>query len=309
MMLNASDSTKCTGGESIYGECYDVDENFFVPHCEAGMLTMASRGRNKYGSCFYLLFNHLYYLDGFCVVFGKVIKGMDIVKRIELLGTPGGKPTSEVKIEECGEIKDFVDIKNNVKEMSKKNPWVFLDLSMNGSSAETIVIELYADVVPKTAENFRALCTGENGVSVTGTPLNYKGVKFHRISKGFGAQGGDISQKYSPPGGESIYGKTFEDESSNLSFTEAGMLFMASHGPKNTIGCRFCITFKPLPYLNGRHVVFGKVIKGMEIVQKMDQFGTSEGTPSGLVQITNCGELQEDEKNNVMQFYSIKPPN
>ncbi|MFS7932572.1 putative peptidylprolyl isomerase [Helianthus anomalus] len=87
------------------------------------------------------------------------------------------------------------------------------------------------------------------------------------------------------------------------------MLYMASHGPKNTIGCRFCITFKPLPYLNGRCVVFGKVIKGMEIVQKMDQFGTSEGTPSGLVQITNCGELQEDEKNNVMQFYSIKPPN
>ncbi|KAM0072256.1 putative peptidylprolyl isomerase [Helianthus debilis subsp. tardiflorus] len=293
-----------TGGESVYGGCFE-DENFMLSHGEPGLLTMESLGKNTNGSRFLILFNPQHYFDRFQVVFGRVIQGMDTLKKIERLGTPGGKPTSEVKIAECGEIKDYVDIKNNVKEISKKNPWVFLDLSMNESPAERIIIELFADVVPKTAENFRALCTGERGQSTTGTSLKYEGLKFHRIIKGFAAQGGDISQQYGKTGGESIYGKPFEDEDYKLDFSEPGMLCMATRGP-NTNESQFCITFKPLPHLNGRKVAFGRVIKGMETVQKIDQLGTLEGEPSGLVIITNCGQLLEDEKNNVMESDKVK---
>ncbi|MFS7932242.1 putative peptidylprolyl isomerase [Helianthus anomalus] len=288
-----------TGGESVYGGCFE-DENFMLSHGESGLLTMESLGKITNGSRFLILFNPQHYFDRFQVVFGRVIQGMDTLKKIELLGTPGGKPTSEVKIAECGEIKDYVVIKNNAKEISKKNPWVFLDLSMNESPAERIIIELFADVVPKTAENFRALCTGERGQSTTGTSLKYEGLKFHRIIKGFAAQGGDISQQYGKTGGESIYGEPFEDEDYKLDFSEPGMLCMATRGP-NTNESQFCITFKPLPHLNGRKVAFGRVIKGMETVQKMDRLGTLEGKPSGLVIITNCGQLLEDEKNNVME--------
>ncbi|KAJ0797635.1 putative peptidylprolyl isomerase [Helianthus annuus] len=264
-----------TGGESIYGGCFE-DENFILSHGEPGLLTMGSLGKHTNGSRFLVLFQPTHFLDRFQVVFGRVIQGMDIVKRIELLGTPGGKPTMEVKITNCDEIKTSVDIMNNVKEMSKKNPWVFLDLSMNGSPARRIVIELFADIVPKTAENFRALCTGEKGKSTTGTPLHYKGVKFHRIIKGFAVQ--DFK----------------------LDLSEPGMLCMATRGP-DTNESQFCITFKPLPHLNGRKVVFGRVISGMDFVQKIDQLGTLEGKPSGLVEVTDCGQLSEVEKNNVME--------
>ncbi|KAI3806026.1 hypothetical protein L1987_21916 [Smallanthus sonchifolius] len=185
------------------------------------------------------------------------------------------------------------------EEMSKKkNPSVFLDVSMDGSPAERIVIELFADVVPKTAENFRALCTGEKGIgSTTGKPLHYKGIVFHRIIKGFMLQGGDFS-KQNGTGGESIYGGKFADENFKLDHSVPGMLSMANGGP-NTNGSQFFIIFKRQPHLDGKHVVFGKVIKGMETVKKIEQLGTPDGKPSGLVKITDCGEVSEDKKNNV----------
>ncbi|KAK9067593.1 hypothetical protein SSX86_011704 [Deinandra increscens subsp. villosa] len=185
------------------------------------------------------------------------------------------------------------------EEMSKKkNPCVFLDLSMDGNPAEKIVIELFADVVPKTAENFRALCTGEKGIgSTTGKPLHYKGIVFHRIIKGFMAQGGDFS-KQNGTGGESIYGGKFADENFKLDHSGAGMLSMANGGP-NTNGSQFFIIFKRQPHLDGKHVVFGKVIKGMDTIKKIEQLGTADGKPSGLVKISDCGEISEDKKNNV----------
>ncbi|CAH1447361.1 unnamed protein product [Lactuca virosa] len=181
----------------------------------------------------------------------------------------------------------------------KKNPSVFLDLSIEGSPAERIVIELFADIVPRTAENFRALCTGEKGTgSVTGKPLHYKGIIFHRIIKGFMAQGGDFS-KQNGTGGESIYGGKFADENFKLDHSGAGILSMANGGP-NTNGSQFFILFKRQPHLDGKHVVFGKVTKGMETIKKIELLGTSDGKPSGVVKIVDCGEVIEDKKNNVV---------
>ncbi|CAI9300635.1 unnamed protein product [Lactuca saligna] len=182
----------------------------------------------------------------------------------------------------------------------KKNPSVFLDLSIEGSPAERIVIELFADIVPRTAENFRALCTGEKGIgSVTGKPLHYKGIIFHRIIKGFMAQGGDFS-KQNGTGGESIYGGKFADENFKLDHSGAGILSMANGGP-NTNGSQFFILFKRQPHLDGKHVVFGKVTKGMETIKKIELLGTSDGKPSGVVKIVDCGEVIEDKKNNVVE--------
>ncbi|KAK3036895.1 hypothetical protein RJ639_031513 [Escallonia herrerae] len=177
--------------------------------------------------------------------------------------------------------------------MSKKeNPLVFFDLSVNGDPLERIAIELFADVVPKTAENFRALCTGEKGVGIsTGKPLHYKGTAFHRVIRGFMAQGGDFS-KGNGTGGESIYGGKFADENFKLDHNAPGLLSMANGGP-NTNGSQFFIIFKRQSHLDGKHVVFGKVVKGMDVVKKIELVGTDDGKPSGLVKIVNCGETTE----------------
>ncbi|KAJ6920539.1 peptidyl-prolyl cis-trans isomerase CYP63-like [Populus alba x Populus x berolinensis] len=176
----------------------------------------------------------------------------------------------------------------------KKNPLVFLDVSIDGDPAERIFIELFADVVPRTAENFRALCTGEKGIGkTTGKPLHYKGSSFHRIIKEFMAQGGDFS-KGNGTGGESIYGGKFADENFILRHEGAGRLSMANSGP-NTNGSQFFITLKPQAHLDGKHVVFGKVAKGMDIVKKIEQVGSARGQPARPVKIVDCGETSESK--------------
>ncbi|KAH9610409.1 hypothetical protein KSS87_010275 [Heliosperma pusillum] len=151
-------------------------------------------------------------------------------------------------------------------------------------------VQLFADVVPKTAENFRVLCTGEKGVGVTtGKPLHYKGSSFHRIINKFMAQGGDFS-KGDGSGGESIYGGKFPDEDFKLEHSVPGLLSMANAGP-NTNGSQFFITFKETHFLDGKHVVFGKVVQGMDIVKKMEHVGTSDGRPLKQVKIVDCGEI------------------
>ncbi|KAK9013472.1 hypothetical protein V6N11_041479 [Hibiscus sabdariffa] len=180
-------------------------------------------------------------------------------------------------------------------EMSKKkNPLVFLDVSIGGDPVEKIVIELFADVVPKTAENFRALCTGEKGIGKsTGKPLHYKGTIFHRIIKGFMAQGGDFSMG-NGTGGESIYGGKFADENFKLAHDGPGVLSMANSGP-STNGSQFFITFKRQPHLDGKHVVFGKVIKGIDVLKKIEQVGTGDGKPAQPVKISDSGEYSESK--------------
>ena len=170
-----------------------------------------------------------------------------------------------------------------------ENPRVALDVTIGGQPAGTIVIELFADVTPKTADNFRALCTGEKGKGKSGKDLSYAGSPFHRIIPEFMIQGGDFTNG-NGTGGESIYGEKFPDENFQLKHTEAGTLSMANAGP-NTNGSQFFITVAPTPWLDGKHVVFGSVTKGMDVVKKVEGYGSGSGKTSATIKIADCGQL------------------
>ena len=150
---------------------------------------------------------------------------------------------------------------------------VFFDISIGGVPAGKVVFELYNDVVPKTAENFRALCTGEKGEGSAGKKLHYKGSAFHRVIKSFMIQGGDFTAG-NGTGGESIYGEKFEDENFDLKHDKPFLLSMANAGPA-TNGSQFFVTTVPTPHLDGKHVVFGEVIAGKSVVRQV------ENTPTG----------------------------
>uniref|UniRef100_A0A7S2U3U9 Peptidyl-prolyl cis-trans isomerase n=1 Tax=Lotharella oceanica TaxID=641309 RepID=A0A7S2U3U9_9EUKA len=168
----------------------------------------------------------------------------------------------------------------------------FFDMSIGGEKAGRIVMGLYGKQVPKTVENFRALCTGEKGVGQKGKPLHYKGSKFHRIIPGFMCQGGDFTDG-DGKGGESIYGERFDDENFKIPHGKEGLLSMANAGA-NTNGSQFFLTVEKTPHLDGRHVVFGEVLEGYkEVVKKMEAVGSSGGPTSKDVVIEDCGVLKE----------------
>ncbi|URE05637.1 Peptidyl-prolyl cis-trans isomerase [Musa troglodytarum] len=190
-----------------------------------------------------------------------------------------------------------------VEAEAKRKPRCYMDVTIGGDMEGRIVVELFAGVVPRTADNFRALCTGEKGVGPnTGVPLHLKGSCFHRVIKGFMIQGGDISAG-DGTGGESIYGLKFEDENFALKHERKGMLSMANSGP-NTNGSQFFITTTRTPHLDGKHVVFGKVLKGMGVVRSVEHTPVGDADcPTVDVVIADCGELPEGADDGVSNFF------
>ncbi|KAI0313178.1 cyclophilin-like domain-containing protein [Amylostereum chailletii] len=171
-------------------------------------------------------------------------------------------------------------------------PRVFMDFTVDGQSSGRVIFELYNEIVPKTCENFRVLCTGEKGVSpISGRPLYYKNSLIHRSIANFMIQGGDFTKR-NGTGGESIYGGPFPDENLDQPLDTEGLLCMANKGP-DTNGSQFFITLRDCPHLNGRHVVFGKVIRGYDVVQKLAEVPAGEkDRPTLPITIVNCGELE-----------------
>lgn len=184
--------------------------------------------------------------------------------------------------------KDFIGVPPH-PILKMPNPRVFFDVSIGGAATKRIVMELFADKVPKTAENFRCLCTGEKGMGRSGKPLHYKGSTFHRIIPQFMLQGGDFTRG-NGTGGESIYGEKFADENFILRHDRPFLLSMANAGP-NTNGSQFFITTVVCDWLDGKHCVFGHVTEGQDVVKEIESVGSNSGKPRQQVTIVDCGQL------------------
>ena len=195
-----------------------------------------------------------------------------------------------------GKVDMYTDKKGPLIPNAKgDNPHVFFEVQHGDEPMGRIVMQLYRDITPKTAENFRALCTGEKGTGKEGKPLHYKGCTFHRVIKDFMIQGGDFTNG-DGTGGESIYGEKFKDENFVIKHTKGGLLSMANAGP-GTNGSQFFITSRETPHLDGKHVVFGHVVEGMDIVRKIEDVEkAASDKPTVDVVIADCGEMPSEYK-------------
>lgn len=191
--------------------------------------------------------------------------------------------------------KEFYDPVKKAEYHSASNPIVFFDIKVGDDQPQRIEFELFSSVVPKTAENFKALCTGERGIGKSGKPLHFKDSIFHRLIKDFMLQGGDFTNA-NGTGGESIYGEKFNDENFNLKHVERGLLSMANSG-HNTNGSQFFITFKKTEWLDNKHVVFGKVAKNIEFLDVLEQIPVGENDiPEKEIKIVDCGVVSNGEE-------------
>ena len=181
-----------------------------------------------------------------------------------------------------------VSLADTLAEVTEK---VFFDITVDDKAAGRVVFGMFGDTVPKTVKNFSTLAAGSAGKGNSGKDLHFKGSKFHRIIPGFMAQGGDFTAG-NGTGGESIFGSKFEDENFELKHTKPYLLSMANAGP-NTNGSQFFITFKETPWLNGRHVVFGEVMEGQDVVDALEKIGSGSGSTSKTAVIADCGVLEK----------------
>jgi peptidylprolyl isomerase len=172
-----------------------------------------------------------------------------------------------------------------LSEMNSKEQYVYMDIAVDRERAGRIIIKLFDDVVPKTCLNFRCLATGEKG-------FGYEGSVFHRIIPSFMVQGGDIDHQ-NGKGGRSIYGGKFPDENFKIRHSKPGLLSMANSGP-DTNGSQFFVITDPngTPHLDGKHVVFGEVIDGMDLILDIESLGSGDGKPRREVRILECGETE-----------------
>lgn len=303
-----------TGGESIYGPNFR-DENFKHKHTGPGILSMANAGPHTNGSQFFLCTTATPHLDGKHVVFGRVVEGLDVVKLLEKQGSQGGKCRRPVVIHDCGmadangrgqtppeALVNNAEAQNQRPQsnpssrgskQSNRNPLVFFDMDIGGRGGGMVVMELFMDTVPRTAENFRALCTGEKGRGSGRKPLHFKGSSFHRVIPGFMCQGGDFTNG-DGTGGESIYGAKFRDENFKHKHLGPGILSMANSGP-NTNGSQFFICTEATPHLDGNHVVFGRIVDGMEVIRAIEKMGSNSGKTRCPIRIKDSGEIGEGD--------------
>jgi peptidylprolyl isomerase len=165
---------------------------------------------------------------------------------------------------------------------------VFFDVEADGKPLGRIVMGLYGDVVPKTADNFYHLCVGDKVVN--GKTLHYKGSPFHRVIPGFMMQGGDITNG-NGTGGMSIYGNTFADEDFSVKHDRPFLLSMANRGP-NTGSSQFFLTYEATPWLDGKHVVFGEVLTGQDVARAVEKLGSRSGSTSAKMVIANSGSIE-----------------
>lgn len=197
---------------------------------------------------------------------------------------------TKATIDEDGELIPAED--KPVAPQAEITTRVFFDIEVDNNAAGRIVIGLYGNVVPKTAQNFAALCKGDQ-VHPRGAKLAYEGSPFHRVIPGFMIQGGDFTNQ-NGTGGMSIYGHKFADENFQLKHIGPGILSMANAG-RNTNGSQFFITTVKTSHLDGRHVVFGVVEEGWDVVRLIEKFGSRSGQPSRRIIIAKCGILDDEQ--------------